>query len=323
MKNFNNFNILPSMQALAKSRKSRKFFFFLKKKFDFHEIRKWQASRLLFKKFNKNKNNCVDNNSRFMYPKVYRKINKYFLEFYFINSFQNHFTWVKRTLKNFKYHICVTFIKKRLIFAKSKLNDYYSFSDNARKKNLLSFINFYFTFFKKNSFDAFVYCSRKKLKKEKFFFNLVFTFKNRRLLLNLQDESTKNLFYFSPGFFIKFFEKKKSLKKNKSLKMLSARYLRKLYIFTKIKYSIFHIKKTPVGFLEFLSSLNTPIIHKFNDPFTNKLVEEKSNPNQPLVNVIYFIFSRNIDFSSNKIRKKGRIKRKITRKLVLENSISD
>lgn len=201
--------------------------------------------------------------------------------------------------------------------------NFYSLSDFSRKKNLLFFINFYFLFFRINSIDALRYGLRKRLKREKFFFRLIFTFKSRRLLLNLQDNSMKNLFYFSPGFFIKFFEKKKSLKKSRSLKMLSARYLRKLYIFSKIKYSIFFVKKLPVGFLEFLSSLNTPIIHKFNDPFTNKLVEENPNPNRPLINILYFIFFKNIDFSSNKIKKKGRIKRKITRKLFLENSISD
>jgi hypothetical protein len=122
---------------------------------------------------------------------------------------------------------------------------------------------------------------------------------------------------------IKFFEKKKSLKKNKSFKILAARYLRKLYLFIKIKYSIFHIKKTPAMLVEFLSSLNSPIIHKFSDPFTNKIIEEKPLFSKPLINVVYFIFSKNIDFSSNKVRKKGRLKRKITRKLILENSISD
>jgi hypothetical protein len=161
------------------------------------------------------------------------------------------------------------------------------------------------------------------LKKDKFFFNLFLTFKNRRLLLNLQDDLSNNLFYLSPGFLIKFFEKKKSLKKNKSFKILAARYLRKLYLFIKIKYSIFHIKKTPAMLVEFLSSLNSPIIHKFSDPFTNKIIEEKPLLSKPLINVVYFIFSKNIDFSSNKIRKKGRLKRKITRKLILENSISD
>lgn len=161
------------------------------------------------------------------------------------------------------------------------------------------------------------------LRKKKYFFNLFLMFKKRRLTLNLQDYCGNNLFFLAPGFFIKFFEKKKSLKNNKSFKILAARYLRKLYLFIKIKYSIFHVKKTPACLLEFLSSLNSPIIHKFYDPFTNKLIEEKLSFKKPLINVSYFIFSKNIDFSNNKIQKKGRVKRKITRKLILENSIPD
>jgi len=149
------------------------------------------------------------------------------------------------------------------------------------------------------------------------------TFKNRRLFLNLQDNKGNNLFFLAPGFFIKFFEKNKSLKNNKSFKILAARYLRKLYLFVKIKYSIFNIKKTPASLVEFLSALNSPIIHKFHDPFTNKLIEEKPFFKKPLVNVAFFLFSKNIDFSNNKIKKKGRVKRKVTRKLVLENSLSD
>lgn len=128
--------------------------------------------------------------------------------------------------------------------------------------------------------------------------------------------------FLSNGFFLKYFEKKKSIKKNKSIKLLIARYLRKLYLLVHFKYSIFFIKNTPSHLSEIINILNTPIIHKFANPFSEKIMEEgllKKN----IFNINYFIFFKNIDFSSNKIRKKGRVKRKITRKLVLENSITD
>lgn len=188
---------------------------------------------------------------------------------------------------------------------------------------MFNFLNTYFLIFQQNSFNVHSFVHRQGLRKKKYFFNVFLMFKKRRLLLNLQDYNGNNFFFLAPGFFIKFFEKKKSLKNNKSLKILAAKYLRKLYLFIKIKYSIFHIKKAPAALLEFLSSLNSPIIHKFYDPFTNKLIEEKSSFKKPLVNASYFIFSKNIDFSDNKVQKKGRVKRKVTRKLILENSIPD
>lgn len=52
-------------------------------------------------------------------------------------------------------------------------------------------------------------------------------------------------------------------------------------------------------------------------------IYEDSSLNQNIFNINYFIFLKNIDFSNNKIRKKGRIKRKITRKIFMENSIID
>jgi hypothetical protein len=149
------------------------------------------------------------------------------------------------------------------------------------------------------------------------------TFKdNQRLYVNFQNYKKKNFFFLSHGFFLKYFEKKKSMKKNKSMKMLVARYLRKLYLLIKFKHTIFFIKKTPSSLLEMINALNTPIIHKFSNPFSEKIVEEM-NFTKNIFNINYFIFFKNIDFSGNKIRKKGRIKRKITRKIVIESSIID
>jgi hypothetical protein len=132
----------------------------------------------------------------------------------------------------------------------------------------------------------------------------------------------KNILSLSPGLFIKFYENRKSLRKNKTIKMLIAKYLRKIFLITKIKKAILMIKKTPVFFLEMLNLFSQPIPYKFIDPVEKKLIEEKTNQ-KPLVSFIYFIFLQNQSYVKNKINKKGRIKRKILRKIVLENQIVD
>lgn len=112
------------------------------------------------------------------------------------------------------------------------------------------------------------------------------------------------------------------MKKNKSMKLLVARYIRKLYLLVKFKHTIFLIKKIPSYLIEIINILNTPIIHKFVDPFSEKIMEE-SKQKKSIFNINYFIFFKNIDFSNNKTKKSGRIKRKVTRKLIIDNSITD
>lgn len=145
---------------------------------------------------------------------------------------------------------------------------------------------------------------------------------NQRLYINIQNYKKRNFFFLSVGFFLKYFEKKKSLKKNKSLKILLARYIRKLYLLVKFKHTLFFIRSIPSYLAELVNTLNTPIIHKFLTPFSDKFFED-SLTKKSIFNINYFIFLKNVDFSNNKIRKKGRIKRKITRKIVMENSIID
>jgi hypothetical protein len=122
--------------------------------------------------------------------------------------------------------------------------------------------------------------------------------------------------------FIKFFEKRKSAKKNKNIKLLMAKFLRKLIYIVKIKYLFFFVRNNPLHLTDFLFFLNTPIIHKYVNPENGQIIEEK-NVNSSLFKITNFIFFKNIDFTKNKIRKKGRIKRKITRKVVLTNNLTD
>jgi hypothetical protein len=132
----------------------------------------------------------------------------------------------------------------------------------------------------------------------------------------------KNYFSLSTGFFIKFFEKRKSLKKNKTIKLLMAKYVRKLFLISKIKNIILIIKKIPVFINEIINFFNTPIAHKFLNPIDGKDVEESEN-NFTQIKFLYFLFLQNKNFSKNKTPQKGRIKRKILRKVTFENRLVD
>jgi hypothetical protein len=151
---------------------------------------------------------------------------------------------------------------------------------------------------------------------------LIFSFRKNRLFINLLNFYKKNFLFLSSGLFIKFFEKKKSFKKNKIIKILLAKYLRKIFILAKVNNLIFLVKSIPVYFLEIINFLNQPIIHKFINPYTDKVVEETSDKTFSL-RIMHIIFLKNKSFAINKIRKKGRIKRKIIRKVILENKLID
>jgi hypothetical protein len=148
------------------------------------------------------------------------------------------------------------------------------------------------------------------------------SFKKNRMFLNLNNFSKKNFFFLSTGLFIKFFEKKKSFKKNKTIKLLMAKYVRKIFLISKIKNTVLIIKRNPIFLLEIINFFNLPIVHKFLNPIENKIIEEEDN-NFIKIKFLYFIFLENKNFSKNKQPQKGRIKRKILRKIVFENKIID
>lgn len=143
------------------------------------------------------------------------------------------------------------------------------------------------------------------------------------MFINLQNwKKRKNYLFLSNGLFLKYFKNKKSLKKSKIIKFLMAKYLRKLFLLLKLQKTILSIKNTPVFLLEFLTVLNTPIIHKFLIPGTDKLFEDKVNK-KTKINFYFFFFLKTYSFTFQKKKKKGRIKRKITRKLIFKNRLVD
>ena len=122
--------------------------------------------------------------------------------------------------------------------------------------------------------------------------------------------------------FLKYFEYKKSLKKKKLLKYLLIKYLRKFILIVKLKNFNFFFKSSVYFLTEFFSILFKPLKKKFFNPLTSKLMADDKQKKANF-SVFFIYFLNTVNFSFLKTRKKGRIKRKILRKLVKLNNLID
>ena len=138
------------------------------------------------------------------------------------------------------------------------------------------------------------------------------------VIRTLKGESYMSL---SLGMFSKFFKKGKFFIKNKLVFLLLASFLRKVILFSSIKKLILFVKKTPLFFKEILSKINEPAPDIYDHPFTKEKVNEKVLKNS--FKFTMFIFINNKAYGFLKTKKKGRIKRKIAKRLVLLNRVLD
>jgi len=234
--------------------------------------------------------------------------------------FSRNFTYFQRRYSTLKYYyntVIISFVKKRL---------YYMAEPYVKKYQPLFYLNYcsYFflysiVFFTVNM-RVFYQEKKKKRKYKRVYYHLILTFRQGKLFLNINDYIKRNYFFISSGFFIKFFEKKKLYKKSKIVRSLLIKYLRKLFLLIRIPRLVLIVKNKPVNLVEFLKLLNLEIPHKFYEPLTNR---EIIDDGLRLTKFLYFIFYKNTSYVKNKVRKKGRIKRKIFRKLVRQNNLTD
>lgn len=268
-------------------------------------------------KYSQTKNNLFK-------PHKHKILNRIKLPFLKLNFYYEKNNILEQTL-NLVFYV---FFSKKLISAsikkRTKWERFFNKTINARLSELSNFFNIYYFFFFNNFIGFYFLKKHKKIKNELFFYYLIPTFYNNgKMSINLQNSKKKNYFFLSSGFFIKFFEKKKSFKKNKMIKYYIAKYVRKLLLILGIKKLILIVNKKPLMLLNMLNLINTPIIHKFINPLSNNLIEEPSFYKIPPFQFLYFIFRNPLSYSFNKLPLKGRIKRKILRKIIMKNKITD
>ena len=153
-------------------------------------------------------------------------------------------------------------------------------------------------------------------------YSLYFNFKRNRFFpyffMNFKCDT---IFNNSLGIVSKHFSLKKAFLKSKSSYLMSAVYLRRIFTYLGVNISYLNIIKTPKFLKDILSSFLTNSNSLYNHPFKNSVVNEKQS------NVsLYFYY---VNFINNKAlgevkrKKKGRLKRKISKKVTLYNNLID
>lgn len=152
-----------------------------------------------------------------------------------------------------------------------------------------------------------------------FKFQLKFKFKANKIVPTF---GTRFNLYFSAseGVFNSRLDRPKRFKKNKAIKFIMAKYLRKLLIVSDITWMVLVIRNNPLFLNEILQLLNEPSVHKYLNPFSKKVINEfsKQSLKRPHIfkfSYFHYIFTKFYGINRHP-RPRGKVKRKIRRKLV-------
>ena len=217
----------------------------------------------------------------------------------------------KHTYINIKYkHSFNGLITSLNLFNSSVIPNKY-FNVQKKIKVLSTFTNLNSTVFRYNKSDSF-----------NLNYLLSFNFKRRRFFPSLRTILHTNLFYVSLGIFFSFFKKKKSFLKSKLMYIILISFLRKILLFSHISLFIMEIKYVPKYLMEILNALLEPTQKFYQNPFkSNLLVNELEW--RPTFTFYATIFNYKSNPKLIKLPQKGRLKRKITKKVLLLNNILD
>ena len=150
---------------------------------------------------------------------------------------------------------------------------------------------------------------------------LALNFTRNRFFPTLRTVEGETYFSLSLGLLSKFLLKGKSFTKSKTVFILLASFLRKVLLFSSFKNLYLFVNKTPLYFKEIMSTINDSVINIYKNPFSNSLVTEKDLPNPFVFPVI--VFTNNKPYGFMKSKQKGRLKRKISRRLTMINRVLD
>ena len=150
---------------------------------------------------------------------------------------------------------------------------------------------------------------------------LALNFTRNRFFPTLRTIVGETYFFLSLGLLSKFLLKGKSFTKSKTVFILLASFLRKVLLFSSFKNLYLFVNKTPVYFKEIMSTINDSVINIYKNPFSNNLFTEKEVPNPFIFPVI--VFTNNKPYGFMKVKQKGRLKRKIARRLTMINRVLD
>jgi len=147
--------------------------------------------------------------------------------------------------------------------------------------------------------------------------HVIFKFNKHQFFISLMDFfKRRNYISLLPGLLIKYLEgRKKGAKKILTTKLLLVRFLRKILIMSGITHLSMLVKGLPLHLPQLFSFLNKPLPHIIIDPFTKKPIDETG---EEYLTFKYFslTFLNPKPYGYQKTQKKGRVKRKIRRKII-------
>jgi hypothetical protein len=169
------------------------------------------------------------------------------------------------------------------------------------------------------------YSLRQQFIPELYFLYWTFT-KTHRLYINMRNQKEINYNYLSlsPGMFLKFYNNKRPLKRSKLFKLLVVKFLRKLLIAAGVVHFYVIVRRSPTLFSELFKKFMTPDINPYLLPGRKAEYDDSSyNTSRSVFSTYKFIFAKTKFFGTFKDRRRGRLKRKIARRLIKKNNILD
>lgn len=146
-------------------------------------------------------------------------------------------------------------------------------------------------------------------------------YKRRNFFPFLFSSERSVLLFSSLGLFSRMFLKPKSFIRNKAVYLLTSSFLRKVLIYSNIKHFELYVNRKPLYLQECIRLLFNPSIAPYKHPFSNDFVLERFYKNPFWIPNIYFVNNKN--FSYQKTRLRGRIKRRISKRLIKANNVLD
>lgn len=133
--------------------------------------------------------------------------------------------------------------------------------------------------------------------------------------------SGDNYVSLSLGLFAVMFNKGKSFIRSKSVFMSAVGFLRKVLLFSSVREFLLIVQKTPQYLQETLAALNEPVVNVYKDPFGEVIINEKNLPQK--FHFSMFLFKNNKPYGTVKVKQRGRLKRKIAKRIISMNRVLD
>ena len=151
---------------------------------------------------------------------------------------------------------------------------------------------------------------------------LMFNFKRKRFFPSLFEPSKGSYFFLSLGMIASRYNRGKSNITSKLNYLTTASLVRKLLLFTNLKQIMFIIKNNPTYLSELISTIFKHSIRQYVNPYDKITIEDEKFIKLNL-KISHLLFVHNKPYSFMKEKKKGRLKRKIQKKVILKNRVLD